>query len=105
MTFQHVICAGGWRLARPLALFAALSAVAACTLPPSGVTQADLVAYEVAVASVGCKLETERQYLPVELQTGLTRDQLIGISQYKLAVEEAVSLDNGGVKLVTGACA
>ncbi len=90
---------------RAWALASVLPFLAACTLPPQGVTKDDLAAYDAAVTSVGCTLETDRQYLPVELQTGLTREQLIEISQYKLAVEEAVSLENGGVKLVTGACA
>lgn len=83
----------------------ALGALAACALPPLGTSQADIQAYDDAVASIGCTLGTEADYLPVEFQTGLSRDQLLAIGKYKLAAEQAVSLENGGIKLTTGACA
>ncbi|SPF80552.1 hypothetical protein [Pseudoprimorskyibacter insulae] len=90
---------------RVLAGVSALGLLAACAMPPQGITPADMLGYDEAVASIGCELVAESDYLPVELQTGLTRDQVIAISKYKLATEEAVSLENGGVKLVTGVCA
>lgn len=90
---------------RPLVCLAAVGLVAACALPPQGVTPQDLQNYDEAVASIGCELVVESDYLPVELQTGLTRQQVLEISQYKIAVEQAVKLESGGVKLVTGACA
>ncbi len=83
----------------------ALSLVAACVMPPKDVTPEGLAAWDAAVTSIGCELVSEAQYLPVELQTGLTREKLIEVAQYKIATEEAVSLENGGVRLVTGTCA
>lgn len=77
----------------------------ACVLKPKGVTDEDLTSFDAAVASIGCTLETERHYLPVELQTGLTRELLTEVAQFRLAREEAVSTENGGVTLVTGTCA
>ena len=62
-------------------------------------------AFDEAVASIGCDLVDETDYLPVELQTGLTREQVIEVAQFRLAAEQAVSLSNGGIRLITGACA
>lgn len=92
-------------IARPLAAFAGLGLLTACAMPPQGVTEADLVAFDAAVASIGCDLVSESDYLPVELQTGLTREQVIETAQFRLAAEQAVSLEGGGVRLITGACA
>ncbi|MGP6085528.1 hypothetical protein [Antarctobacter jejuensis] len=78
--------------------------IAGCVLP-EGVTDEDLSAFDAAVTSIGCDLVDESDYLPVELQTGMPREKLITVSQYKVAQKEAVSLSNGGVRLVTGACA
>ena len=64
-----------------------------------------LTAYKTAVASIGCEMVTEADYLPVELQADLTREQSTAITSYLLAAGEAERLDNGGVKLKTGACA
>jgi hypothetical protein len=86
-----------------LCLAAAL--LAGCAMPPEGTEPADLAAWDQAVASVGCSLETESDYLPVELQTGQTRALVQEIAAYKVASEEAVRLDSGGVRLITGACA
>ena len=90
---------------RVLPAFGALSLVAACALPPQGVSQQSLVDFDAAVASIGCELVGESDYLPVELQTGLTREQVIEVAQFRVASEEAVALENGGVRLITGACA
>lgn len=87
------------------AAMAALGLTGACVMPPEDTTAEDLALFDAAVASVGCDLVNEAHYLPVELQTGLTREKVIEVAQYKVSTEEAVSLSNGGVRLVTGACA
>ena len=84
---------------------AALALLAGCAIPPQGVSQADLAAYDEAVASIGCAMVDDSDYLPVELQTGLSRDQLLKVAGYKIAAEQAVALDDGGIRLTTGACA
>ena len=90
---------------RFLAPLAGLGLLAACAMPPEGVTPAGLVAFDEAVASIGCDLVGESDYLPVELQTGLSREQVLQTAAYRVANEEAVRLDDGGVRLITGACA
>ena len=90
---------------RFVATLAGLGLLTACALPPEGVSEADLVAFDEAVASIGCDLVDETDYLPVELQTGLSREQVIEVAQFRLAAEQAVSLSNGGIRLITGACA
>ncbi|MBU2961510.1 hypothetical protein KO516_11910 [Citreicella sp. C3M06] len=84
-----------------------IAAVAGCVLalPPEGTDKADLLAFDDAVASIGCNLVTEADYLPVELQTGLSRDEVRLIAQYKVKAGDAVPLDGGGLRLVTGRCA
>ena len=84
---------------------ACLGLTAACALPPQGVSRQDIAAYDTAVASVGCNLVGESDYLPVEFQTGLTRQQVLDITTYKLSSGGAARLADGGVKLTTGACA
>ncbi len=84
---------------------AALGLTAAGVMPPKEVTEADLANFDAAVASIGCDLVGESDYLPVELQTGLTREKVIEVAQYKVAQEQAVSLENGGVRSITGSCA
>ncbi|MBT9382533.1 hypothetical protein KM176_01560 [Pseudooceanicola sp. CBS1P-1] len=80
-------------------------ALSACTMRPQDVSEAQGLAFDQAVASVGCELRTERDYLPVELQTGLSRDQAIAMARYRMAAKQAVGLEGGGVRLTTGACA
>ena len=84
---------------------AALALTAACVIPPKDVTEADLANFDAAVASIGCDLVGESDYLPVELQTGLPREKVIEVAQYKVAQDQAVGLENGGVRLITGGCA
>ena len=91
--------------ARVLAPLAGLGLLAACAMPPEGVTPVDLAAFDEAVASIGCELVGESDYLPVELQTGLTREQVIQTVAFRVANEDAVKLENGGVRLITGSCA
>ncbi len=82
-----------------------LALLGACAIPPQGVTQTDLQFFDEAVASIGCSLETEADYLPVELQTGLTRETVQKIAAFKVAADQAETLPSGGIKLTTGACA
>lgn len=84
---------------------AGLGLLSACMMPPEGVTQVDLAVFDEAVASIGCDLVGESDYLPVELQTGLTREQVIQTAAFRVVSEQAVRLENGGVRLITGACA
>ena len=91
-------------LTRALMVGSAL-VLAGCAMPPQGTTPQDLANYEAAVASIGCTLVTEPDYLAVGLQTGLTREQLLGMTQYQLAARRAESLPEGGIKLITGVCA
>lgn len=93
------------RRAAPLAGALAATLVLAGCMRPEGVTDEDLVLFDAAVASVGCALRTERQYLPVELQTGMPREKIITIAQYRLSWDEARSQADGGVLLVSGPCA
>ncbi|MBP0481946.1 hypothetical protein [Sagittula salina] len=82
-------------------------AVAGCVelgMTPKDTTPEMLATWDAAVASVGCSLVTEADYLPVELQTGLPREKIIEIAQYKVARKEAVSLPSGGVRSVVGVC-
>ena len=91
---------------KTLAALSALGLTAGClALPPQDTTPEMLAGWDAAVASVGCNLVSEKDYLPVELQTGLTREKVIEIAQYKVQLEEAVSLENGGVRSVVGSCA
>ncbi|MFP7673321.1 hypothetical protein ACG74X_08195 [Marivita sp. S0852] len=91
--------------ARGLSCVTALGVLTACAMPPQGVSQSDLANFDAAVASIGCDLVGESDYLPVELQTGLSREQVIQTAQFRLATEGAVQLENGGIRLTTGACA
>ena len=84
---------------------ATLALTAACAMPPQGVPADAIASYDEAVASVGCTLRTEKDYLPVEIQTGMTRQQVLEMTAFKLATDKAVKLDDGSVKLTTGACA
>ena len=88
-----------------LAPLTALGLLAACAMPPQGVPADAIASYDEAVASVGCTLRSEKDYLPVEIQTGMTRQQVLEMTAYKLATEKAVKLEDGSVKLTTGACA
>ena len=82
-----------------------LGLTAACAMPPEGVPSDAVSAYDDAVASIGCNLRTEKDYLPVELQTGMTREQVLAMTTYKIANKQAVKLPDGTVQLTTGACA
>lgn len=88
-----------------LTLMPVLGAVTACAMPPQGVPADAVGAYDAAVASVGCVMRSDKDYLPVELQTGMTREQILEMTAFKIATKQAVKLEDGSVKLTTGACA
>ena len=90
------------RFAYAVSAFAVLTA---CGIPPLGVTAADLSAYDEAVASIGCTMATEGDYNAVAFQTGIEREKLAQIATFKLANKQAEQLENGAIKLTTGACA
>lgn len=73
-------------------------------IPPASVNPSDIANYEAAVASIGCNLITEADYEPVEIQTGLTREQVLNITQFELDAGKAARIETGGVQLQTGAC-
>lgn len=80
------------------------SGVAPLGIPPNSTSQTDIANYEVAVASIGCNLVSEADYEPVQIQTGLTREQVVSITQYQLQAGKAARIQGGGVQLQTGAC-
>ena len=61
----------------------------ACATIPEGVTEEDVAQYDAAVASLGCTIVTEPDYLAAEMQTGLSRAQLLDITAYKLSSDAA----------------
>ena len=82
-----------------------LIATAGClALPPQGIEDAQLRAFDEAVASIGCNLDYEADYLPVELQTGLTREQVQQVANYRIAAGAGESTEVGGFRLTTGSC-
>ncbi|MDU8910552.1 hypothetical protein [Aestuariicoccus sp. MJ-SS9] len=83
---------------------AALASLAACAMRPEGTSAEDAAAFDVAVASIGCDLRTESDYLPVELQTGLSREQVQGLAQYRAELGQMAEFESGGYRLLTGAC-
>lgn len=84
---------------------ATLALLSACAMPPEGVTDARLAMFDDAVASIGCDLISEEDYIPVELQTGMTRAQVQETAAYKIEIKEGVALTNGGYRSKVGACA
>jgi hypothetical protein len=86
-------------------MIAVVPLVTACALPPKSVSPQDIANYEAAVASIGCDMVYDSDFLPVELQTGLTREQVTDITKYELAAGNAEAWPEGGVRLITGACA
>lgn len=94
------------RFPRGMALGAVLVlGLAACDVPPEGTTVEDVSRFEAAAATIGCDLVTEADYLPVELQAGLTREQSTAMAAYMVSTGKAVRLSNGGIRVTTGACA
>lgn len=71
---------------------------------PKGVVAEDVVLFDDAVASIGCALTTEGDYLATEFQTGFPREKVQSIASYQVSKREAVITTSGGFQLVTGAC-
>ena len=71
---------------------------------PYEMAQAELAAWDAAVASVGCVMAAEAQYHPVEIQTGLSRERVSEILGRKIAAGEAVERPEGGYRYVSGSC-
>ena len=84
---------------------AILALTAACAMPPEGTGPEAVARYDAAVASVGCVMATEPHYAAVEIQTGMTRDQVIQMGQYRLASGAAEATAEGGLRLISGPCA
>lgn len=72
---------------------------------PEGIKAEDVAAYQAAAATIGCKMVGEPDYLAVEFQAGLTREQSTSITSFMLANDRAEKLPDGGVKITSGACA
>ncbi|MFD1344247.1 hypothetical protein [Litorisediminicola beolgyonensis] len=90
------------RLTRTLPLLAL--GLAACETLPEGIEEEDVARYDAAVATIGCDMVSEADYLPVELQAGLNRQQVLDITAMKVERQEALRLENGGVRVVSGPC-
>lgn len=89
-----------------IALFiTALGLTSACMETQTGVSTQGNAGFDAAVKSVDCKLVGESDYIPVEFQTGLTREQVLSIVSTRLSTGRAVRLPGGGVKFTSGGCA
>ncbi|APX25581.1 NADH dehydrogenase subunit E [Salipiger profundus] len=91
-------------LKKSLALLPFIATAGCLAIPPQGTDDADLAAFDEAVTSVGCSLERESDYLPVELQTGLDRPTIQKIAQYRINAGDGISTETGGFRLTSGAC-
>jgi hypothetical protein len=60
--------------------------------------------FDAAVASIGCELKFESDYLPVELQTGMSREDLQKMAAIKVRRGHAVALGGGGIRSTVGSC-
>ena len=78
--------------------------VAGC-VPPQGVTQENLQAFDNAVFSLGCRLADEGDYLAVALQTGIPRARLQEVAEYRVTWDGGRRLNDGSFQLTSGRCA
>ncbi|MAC78919.1 MAG: hypothetical protein CML66_12735 [Rhodobacteraceae bacterium] len=98
-------------LKRAVLLIAGLSALAGCdeqalaTLGGATSTADQRADYLSAVATTDCVLIDQRQFGAVEFQANLTRQEVIEITQFYLAIGNAERLPEGGVRVTTGPCA
>lgn len=79
--------------------------LSACAMPPKGVDEAAVARFDNAVISMNCQLITEPHYLAAEFQTGLTREQVVEMVGYKIAIEEAAPIEAGGYQFTMEGCA
>ena len=91
--------------ATPLGAVVPLLLAAACAMPPKDVDDAAIARFDNAVLSMGCQLITEPHFLATELQTGLTREQVIGMIEYNVALDRAVPMEDGGHQFMLEGCA
>ena len=92
--------------ALPFALAGCVETAGSLGAPAGGMTMAQKsAALDSAVASIGCDLRFESDYQPVELQTGMTREEIQQVAATKVRKGQAVALKDGGIRLTTGACA
>ena len=90
---------------KSLTLLAALTALAACQMPPEGTDETDVANFDTAVGSIGCDLVDEGDYQAIEIQTGLSRMQAQEMAAFRVETGAAAKLSNGGIRLTSGACA
>jgi hypothetical protein len=92
---------------KPVFALVVMGMLSGClAFPPKDITPEMRADYVTAVATIGCVLRDESDYQPVELQTGLTREQAIELTKYHLAKGTAEKLPgDAGIRLMTGACA
>ena len=98
----------GRRIQAPVKLalpVGAMLGITACATLPEGISEQQVADYTTAAASIGCVLKHDSDYVPVEFQAGLTREQTQNITVYMLSTDRAGKLPDGGVRLTTGACA
>ena len=91
-------------MTRFLTVASALALLSACDMPPEGVEAPQIANFDAAVASIGCDLVSEADYIPVELQTGMTRAQVQETAAYKISQKQGVKLSNGGFRSTVGVC-
>lgn len=74
--------------------------------PVSGASGAplDVAACDAAVRSIGCELATGSEYGAVEFQAGRTREDVVTITRGRPNREQALRVENGGVRPTKGAC-
>lgn len=84
---------------------AILAGCAARPVPPQGVSPADLSAYRLALADVGCTVADAATAARVEGATGLSDGQLEAVTDYLVESGELTPLVPLGVRLTTGRCA
>ncbi|MEP5153591.1 hypothetical protein [Planktotalea sp.] len=60
--------------------------------------------FDAAVASIGCELKYESDYIPVEFQTGMSREDITKMAASKVRRGHAVALAGGGIRSTVGSC-
>lgn len=79
--------------------------LAACAMPPEGTGAEDVENYVAAVASIGCDVVNDGDYQALEIQTGLSQEQLVEMGEYLVDSQQGARLSNGGIRSMVGACA
>ena len=92
-------------LLKVLAAGTALLALAACEMPPEGISEDGRAFFDEAVTSINCRIVDEGDIAAVMFQTGLSREQVLELMGFRVRSEDMVPLEGGGYLLVTGECA